>query len=759
MTPHTTGQLRVNVVDADSSVPHAMLGLPGWSSLLAAWLGALAGQWSLLTGDATNIAIFAATLIGLGWLGVFTKIAIANQWLLVLMTSTAAVRLSALDDAAVDAVGCVVLGDWLLVMTCRVRESRWQDNLKLSALGMGVLASAAITPPVWLQAALLTTLIIALIAGEDVRRFRASGSSSTGIAVLAVLVVGTWLGTRWLLSDSTAIGARAGILPSSGGSIRFDPRATGGLGEGEDEANSPFPDASIGFDESNNFMESGLDSLYDLFTESFGEPVPREHQRMLALKQQDVNVVTGREEFDGRSGRRFELRRKPAPREHAPPPCVDELLFVSGRGPLRLRLQCFDDYIDGEWVSSRPGMIQASLYVDDYRATNRNAWWTMVDQADSVAARGSHETRIRIVNYKGNALPLPPITRHFCLGRVDRLDFFAELPGGTIALRHRDIPRGSTLMALSERIDSRSLRDRELMRVSARLGKSRDLQNLPESVRQLVLDWIAGRPAGWQQVHAVLDGLKRHAALDRNIDSSQSSDPLVDFLLVRRRGNSHDFASAAAIILAELGYMTRFAVGLYVNPASHDSQHDQTPVRTSDLHCWPEIRLSSMLWVPLEATPGHELEQPAPTILQRLEPHWRWLAAVTVFGATLFLVRNRLVDAWLLLLLCWQRRAGADSELRATARLLDHRLNAHRMPRPPRLSLAEHLAAVGRQIGMPCVTLLRFTETLERWQFGPRPATVQTPDPETWRAVREAPSWFSHRRLVSLRDRSRESRD
>ncbi len=69
------------------------------------------------------------------------------------------------------------------------------------------------------------------------------------------------------------------------------------------------------------------------------------------------------------------------------------------------------------------------------------------------------------------------------------------------------------------------------------------------------------RRSSWDRVQAIMERLRSEFHLDRHCDTSQSADPLADFLS-SRRGNDLMFATAAAVMLQELGYQTRLVTGL-----------------------------------------------------------------------------------------------------------------------------------------------------------------------------------------------------
>ena len=72
---------------------------------------------------------------------------------------------------------------------------------------------------------------------------------------------------------------------------------------------------------------------------------------------------------------------------------------------------------------------------------------------------------------------------------------------------------------------------------------------------------------------------------------------LLDFLLVRKSGTSEQFASAYAVLAQQLGMPVRLAVGFRL-PAK--PENGAYVVRSGDAFVWPEVRVGTLGWVPLD---------------------------------------------------------------------------------------------------------------------------------------------------------------
>ena len=94
------------------------------------------------------------------------------------------------------------------------------------------------------------------------------------------------------------------------------PRRPGGVGDGDNEVSASEHPESVGFTESEVYLETDRPSLYDAFNESYGEPFkPKKQEKMIALGQQDVGEQKERPAENLQAGREFARRaEQPEPR-------------------------------------------------------------------------------------------------------------------------------------------------------------------------------------------------------------------------------------------------------------------------------------------------------------------------------------------------------------------------------------------------------------------------------------------------------------
>ncbi|MEX0793592.1 MAG: transglutaminase-like domain-containing protein, partial [Pirellulaceae bacterium] len=234
--------------------------------------------------------------------------------------------------------------------------------------------------------------------------------------------------------------------------------------------------------------------------------------------------------------------------------------------------------------------------------------------------------------------------------------------------------------------------------------------------------WVRDIEPGWPQVEAVVARLRSEYQHDMNhLVSEDTEDALADFLLREGAGPDYLFATAAAVLLRELGYQTRVVSGFYVWPERYDALTMQTPVLDEDIHFWLEVNPDGKIWYPLEPTPGYELLAVEPTLWQRA------LSLLVMAGAKLWSVRypllllsvvlavlgyfRRTVLSWSLIPLTWWP-LGHDlrRKVRWTIRLLEAQASLRGFGRPEGTTVARWLGPIVRNSSDEIASLETFLQ-------------------------------------------------
>jgi transglutaminase-like putative cysteine protease len=543
--------------------------------------------------------------------------------------------------------------------------------------------------------------------------------------VAVLLVIGSICAT-FAMGPRTISASLQGWFSSSGGAERGHEMARSGVGDGPDEVRGSRDARSLGFDDSDVFVESDRPTLYDTFIESFGAPVPpSEQSKLLALK--DPSLLFGQKSSieNMRAGRTFALRRDaPSRRTEPQARTATSLLYVKGSTPLHIPMVVYDHLEAGVWHEARHEYTSTGL---DNADSQR--WLVLAMPPQSRVLRSQERFVIRVASLDCDVLPIPPHMSRFRMGRIDRADFFARAHEGLYRMVKRKIPPGSVFEVDCGVVCPEALRTSMFSSTKA-VGISH------ERIVSLADELTQGTSRGYEQIQAVVAWLKEHFEYDTSIPYGDSTTPVLDFL-DRRRGASYHFATACAVLLSHLQYEVRLVGGFYASPRKYDQRSESVPVGADDAHFWCEVRLSDGTWVTVEPTPGYGVLQPKPDFnrafrdaLLRTALKLKFHAAsVGMIGIAAFWQRRRLLpwcDAaiWLI-----RSARGSRERVLATLRFLERQIQRVGHPRPIHVSLRRWVAirstAFAQTLKADIDSLLRCAERL---QYGPPGSDSLEPD-------------------------------
>ncbi len=438
----------------------------------------------------------------------------------------------------------------------------------------------------------------------------------TAIGVSAC-VVGVIVVAHQIIKPTDGNPSYAAFVPSSGGTEEGDDLARRGKGEGPDEIAGNSPD-SVGFDNSDNFSESGKDGLYDLWIESYGAPVKSEDQKkMVGIKPQDVNIVAAPDRENLGVGKSFEIKRKRAESTSSasskPDVQTAAAMWVKGPMPAYVPLAAFADFTGDSWQAIDHGKGAVPV-----RLAGNSTWMEILLRPSSTAFRGSDSHEIRVGNLGGDVLPFTPIVERFKMGRVNKPQFFLSSQAGLVRLATRTLPQGATLQVQSKRVDPS-----RLVGVEPALPRNSDprmlrYDGLSLRAAELTREWANANQddpsldRGWRQIESVIRRLREHVQHDR--DAIASNENGIDQLLFEtRRGTDYQIATAAVLMLRSLSYPTRLVSGLYADESDVDARSGFAALTSAHTHFWIEVRLADGTWITLDPTPGYAMfNLPAP---------------------------------------------------------------------------------------------------------------------------------------------------
>jgi transglutaminase-like putative cysteine protease len=119
-------------------------------------------------------------------------------------------------------------------------------------------------------------------------------------------------------------------------------------------------------------------------------------------------------------------------------------------------------------------------------------------------------------------------------------------------------------------------------------------------VEELAQRWSRDEETAYRKVLAIQDHFTDGSfSYSKDVEPEGDADALLEFLTVTRRGFCQQFATSMAIMVRELGYPARVAVG-YRSGTFNDGVYN---VQTKDAHAWVEVFFPGFGWLPFEPTP------------------------------------------------------------------------------------------------------------------------------------------------------------
>ena len=565
-----------------------------------------------------------------------------------------------------------------------------------------------------------------------------------------------------------------GLSWFSGGKNWSDEFANAGAGDGNKVRAATALANSIGPVDSDVFMESKRESLFDVASEAYGEPRKANKNRAIGLDAEVMQHNHSRVARSQKASAEFSTKRKTHSAEssaNAKDQIVDALFFLKGRVPLRLAMETYNTFDDGVWKQIDPPPAEPSQASNkQQQATKKSTagrprgsrksktkarwkpvhqlsqngypWMSMRNHPETLYA-GHEYTALKVTNLKSLRIPSPPCMERFYIDQVDREAFFgigtdeiAQLTNGSAS-----IPEMTVLHILSSGInlyDAQIAPEKIKKQQLARVKKNQKYlceASVPLPIAETARQWTLGMDHDWAKVNAILQRLRADFTHDRKAALPENESDVASYLLQAKAGSDYMFATAAALMFRSLGIPSRVVTGFMANEQGYDRASGHTAVTSSDIHVWTEVSLDGDYWIPVEPTPGYAQPRYQLTWLQRCTltmlaaRHWVWshpLMTVCIFLISFLMVWN---FRWLVNGLATARwlvigRLLPDRLVLETARLIDKRAALAGIPRPANRSAANFSQWLARLLDISetdTAALRRFTRKLDRLLYHPRP--------------------------------------
>ncbi|QDV23200.1 Transglutaminase-like superfamily protein [Aureliella helgolandensis] len=531
---------------------------------------------------------------------------------------------------------------------------------------------------------------------------RSVGLRWTYLALVLVVFVGSTLAIGHRVPVWQRL--RAELMPTSGGTTGKDSAARSGVGNGDALIAAKNHATSFGAVETDMFLDSEKPSLFDVFSDEFGEPKPKESvEQAQALSPQDVQSDEGKfsEANRSSSASEFGIERKPTERKALPEDLVSNALFFwQGGAHAHLAVERFHHFDGVTWTGAPITRAEASRAAKPGAIEVEQQSWFFAPGnkfASSLSPfRGAVAEAAKFTRYGSPIIPSRCGTKLWSIDQISRADFFHYDASDCLSMPGRErVPDYTMVRFVNGEIDLEKM-EQLLQHCSPGKEHVGGAKTCQEELAELAHSYADETSRGWEQVRSVVEGLRREFRHRQgNVDTKHQT-ALEQFLQVRS-GPSYLFATVAALMLEHLGYETRLVTGFYINPKHYVKADNEYAVQGSDVHVWLEINAGHGYWIPLEPTPGYRAPRTTASIwYQAMQARWEIAGCCLVASISLSILY--LLRAWIFDLLCWCCAPALvvlsdRRRVRWTAWILDVRLSLLGRKRPRGAVLRKHLSA------------------------------------------------------------------
>ncbi|MCO8123091.1 transglutaminase-like domain-containing protein [Stieleria sp. TO1_6] len=472
---------------------------------------------------------------------------------------------------------------------------------------------------------------VELCSADQVRR----GSSVRPVSVFVAIAV--CIVSGWVVQDRFGESKRFefGFMPTSGGSLWSDPAARGGVGTGDAAIAARDHAESFGAVESDLFLESTESTLFDMFSDSIGEPQKKtkweRRQGLTADRVLEAHQKTAKSEKGGSS---FSTDRMP-PKKHLHLNDSAENAVVQWAGPtgIRLAMNRYDTFNGVQWTNEAEHRNEKLI-----RQELDGAVWYCDPAARPLAKLSTQVNLLKVLRLDSTRLPVPMMTSAVHIKDVDRPDFFAIEDDGSFFMPGRDkVPQLTVVNIASVNI----MEDELWKKLTRDTLSERMKQDRPELLTSSAMQWTADLDHPYEKLQAIVSHLRTEFTFDREVALGDENS-LAAFMRTRR-GGDHLFATTAALMAREIGLQSRLVTGFYVRPSAIDVAAGHTNILPADVHVWTEIRLNDGRWFEIEPTPGYRepIYTPSTWLVakQFAAANWPQAIGMTVIAGLLFLTR------------------------------------------------------------------------------------------------------------------------
>lgn len=481
----------------------------------------------------------------------------------------------------------------------------------------------AIVAAWWLMARYWNSIEGGFVASEHIPLIRMRVMILVGMSAMAA-------GVLWLASsagrDTVLLD---GFMPTSGGKQRADASARQGVGDGDMLVAARDEAFTFGPVDSDLFLESEVPSMYDLVSEIYGEATAKKRKYARAISLDEKIQDVDREGTESKkNSREFSALRRPKDRSPSFRPEGTQsraVVQLIGRTPAWLRAETFDRFEDETWIQSSTLDMSKRNMEPELRMIREKPWMAVQSFPSELVYPVRERLAIKVIQFESPTLLSPSLLSHVHIDRIDQPDFFGWTPDGQLMMPNREhVPRLTVVHQLMHIPSLHALRDPEhpmryLAHASAAHGGADDFLRHylqidgPERERLAISkgrlrqsDSFTETATDWDRVMEIVRALRSKIELDAAAVPPEDCEDLVGFVLDRGRGPDYLIATAAVLMIRDLGIPCRLCRGFLAKPERFDYRSGQTEVLPEDLHTWAEVYAHGV-WIPIEPTGAYPM--------------------------------------------------------------------------------------------------------------------------------------------------------
>lgn len=494
-----------------------------------------------------------------------------------------------------------------------------------------------------------------LCAVDEVRRGWRVRPTSVIAAIGLCIITGLVVHDRFGDSKRFAFG----FMPTSGGTIWSDPAALSGIGSGDAAIAAKDHAESFGAVESDLFLESTESTLFDMFSDSIGEPKKKNKwERRQGLTSDRVLEAHTKTAKSDKGGSSFSTDRMPTQKHlHLGDRVENAVVQWAGPTGIRLAMNRYDSFDGVDWSNDATHRNEKLV-----RRQHDGAAWFFDPIFLKRPGTSTEVNLLKVLRLDSTHLPVPMMTSGLHIKDVDRQDFFGIDDDGSFFMPGRDQVPQFTVVNVAHA----SMMEDELLNNICNLAEQNPAATTNRSHHRLTdqaKSWTVGLDDPYTRLQAIITRLRTEFIFDRGAEFT-SDEPLAEFLETKR-GGDHLFATAAALMARHVGLQSRLVTGFYVRPSAVDVGAGHTNVVPEDVHVWAEIMLNDGRWFEIEPTPGYQPPVYTPSIWlvarRAAVSYWPHTIATMVTGWLIFATRLFWIEIGLSVLypigaIVWPRR-------------------------------------------------------------------------------------------------------